>query len=132
MPSKTIIRQLPPPPPTFDETLCRWNLWSDLGNVKAIVIGLLHADSKLGTNKLAAILHARNPSVYGTRTSRDVELIFSWLSKNPDVPSHPCKEVVHMCDKDNDSSNVYASMRTSILLGLLESEGGIPGAKEKA
>lgn len=37
-----------------------------------------------------------------------------------------------MCDEDDDSSNVYASMRTSILLWLLESEGGILGANEKA
>lgn len=118
--------------PPLDDPLPKWNLWNDLDCVKAIIIGLLHSDSELGPDALAAILHARNPSAYGDMTGKDVELIFSWLRNNPEAPKNPYKTMFNRQPEDEAKSNVYVVTRASILLGLLETEAGIPRATEKA
>lgn len=132
--TKTIVDNFLLPPP-FDDPLSKWNLWNDLDSVKAIIVGILHARSRLDFNRLAAILQARNPTAYGQMTSTDVEFVFSWLRNNPDAPKNPYKLVFDQLDKEDGSkggSNVFACMRASVLLGQLESEAGIPRAKEEA
>ena len=119
-------------PPPAEDPLPKWNLWTDLDSVKVIIIGLLHSDSDLGPDQLAAILHARNPSAYGNLTGGDVESIFSWLRNNPDAPDNPYKTIFNKQPGDDATSNVYVVMRASILLGLVETEAGVPRAKEKA
>ena len=119
-------------PPPAEDPLPKWNLWTDLDSVKVIIIGLLHSDSDLGPDNLAAILHARNPSAYGNLTGADVESVFSWLRNHPDAPDNPYKAMFNKQPGDDATSNVYVVMRASILLGLVETEAGVPRAKEKA
>ena len=132
--TKTIVDNFLLPPP-FDDPLSKWNLWNDLDSVKAIIVGILHARSRLDFNRIGGILQARNRTAYGQMTSTDVEFIFSWLRNNPDAPNNPYKLVFDELDKEDGSkggSNVFACMRASVLLGQLESEADIPRAKEEA
>lgn len=132
--AKRISDNMLPPPPSYDPFV-KWNLWSDPDTVNDIIVGILHADSRLDANKIAEILRARNPTAYGTMTDVDVGSIFSWLRNNPDAPNNPYNVVFDKKDGVNGPwvcSHIHACMRASIALSLLEQEGGVPYAKERA
>lgn len=61
--------------------------------------------------------------------------MFSWLRSNRDAPDNPYDFMFHKPNRANGAkeiSLVLAEMRSSVLLGLLETEAGVAGATGRA